>query len=96
MGYYVAILRAEDPESAATNPISREEWLACVKDDPEMRVLPAGPMPLPRRPNFRVPIEGDEVWWTGLPDVNPEGVVWFTYVRDDPFLHLQHLDQAIA
>src|SRR5262245_13647247 len=42
MGYYVAILRSEDTESAETNPIGREEWLACVTDDAEMRVLPAG------------------------------------------------------
>jgi hypothetical protein len=47
----------------------------------EMRVLPAGPMPRPGSPSFQIRVEGDQVWWTGLPDVNPEGVVWFTYVK---------------
>ena len=94
MGYYVAILRSPDIESASENPISREEWLACVRDDPKMRVLPTGPMPLPGMPNFRVRIEGDEVWWGGLPDVNPEGIVWFTYVRDG-YIEVKNPDEDI-
>ena len=81
MGYYVAILRSNDPETASENPISREEWLACARADPEMRILPAGSTPKPHNPNFRIRNEGDEVWWTGLPKVNPEGVVWFSYVK---------------
>jgi len=78
MGYYVAILRSPDIESASENPISREEWLACVRDDPKIRVR----------------IEGDEVWWGGLPDVNPEGIVWFTYVRDG-YIEVKNPDEDI-
>ncbi len=46
-----------------------------------MRVLPAGRMPLPGMPNHRINVEGDEAWWTALPDINDEGVVWFSYIK---------------
>lgn len=94
MGYYVAILRSADTKSTPDKPITREEWLACVKADPEMRVLPAGPMPSAGSPNFRVKELGDYVWWTGLPDVNDEGVVWFHFWKEG-FIDVKNPNAAI-
>ena len=58
MGYYVAILRSPDIESASENPISREEWLACVRDDPKMRGLADWPDAIARHAEFSRPDRG--------------------------------------
>jgi hypothetical protein len=97
MGYYVEITRAPDWHAAwepHAGAISCDEWLAIARADPEMRVLPAGPMPLPGMPNFRVKHEGYEVWWTALPEINDEGVVWFTYVEPG-FIQVKNPDEQI-
>jgi hypothetical protein len=51
-------------------------------------------MPLPGMPNFRVKHEGYEVWWTALPEINDEGVVWFTYVEPG-FIQVKNPDEQI-
>ena len=84
MGYYVYITRATNSDAAwkpHENAIQREEWLAIARADPKMRVLPSGPILGSSVPAHRNNVEGDEVWWTALPDINDEGVVWFSYVK---------------
>src|SRR6185312_8203909 len=94
MGYYIAILRAKDTSSAQQYPITREEWLAIVRETPDMRILPAGPMPMSWAPNFQIKQEGDFVVWTGAPEVNSKGEVWFHYSKDG-FIDVKYPGQKV-
>lgn len=51
-------------------------------------------MPLPGMPNNRINVEGDKVWWTALPDINDEGVVWFSYVKSG-FVQVKNPEERI-
>jgi hypothetical protein len=82
MSNYIRITRAAssiDAWDPHDNAISREDWLALVNEDSEMKVLPVGPMPLPGAPKHGVKELGDIVLWSETGSFDEQSSVWLYY-----------------
>jgi hypothetical protein len=98
MSNYIKVTRAASSSDAwepHDNAITREEWLACASADPEMRVLPAGPMPLPGAPKHAIRKLGDIVLWSDTGTFDDQQSVWFCY-EEPGFIQVKPVGETIA
>jgi hypothetical protein len=79
MGYDVHITRAEDWADGSSDPITLEEWLTYVADDPEMQLDGIAETTAPDGTVLRYQGEGLSVWTAYSGHGLQGNMVWFDY-----------------
>lgn len=77
MGYDVHISRTEEWTESESDPISLDEWLACVRADPEMRLDVQARVRLDDGSEIRYESQGLAVWTAYSQPRAADDLVWF-------------------
>jgi len=81
MGYDVHITRAEDWTKSEANPITLDEWLACIASDPEIRLDAVAEARTPRGDVLRTESKGLAVWTAWSNDGEDDNHAWMAHRR---------------
>lgn len=84
MGYDVHITRAEEWFDSEQMPITLDEWLACVRDDPELRLEGAARASIAGGQMLEMELPGLAVW-----------TAWSQHVELDALVYLWHSDGCV-
>ena len=84
MGYDVHITRAQEWFESERAPITLEEWLACVREDPELRLEHAVRASTADGDALEVELPGLAAW-----------TAWSRHAEPDAVVHLWHSDGCI-
>jgi hypothetical protein len=79
MGYDLHITRAEDWSESEQHPISRDEWVAYVRSDPEMRLDGVAETATPDGGTLRYANPGLAVWLSWSGHGRSDGMAWFDH-----------------
>ena len=81
MGYDLHIIRSKDWADSDEQPITLDEWLALIRDDPEMRVDGFAEAATPEGETVRVESRGLAVWTAYSGNELRGNMAWFDHWR---------------